>query len=125
MNGEGRGELSDFQIEKFPVISEAGNEYLVKVNPARYSYGVVEISVYKTVEKRGLFGGTKIKYVAINEDVFGEGTYYPEMGEWNYDYRAMAINEIIGYENSVKERIKHEEDRMAAVRAFEEWNGKE
>lgn len=111
--------MSSLYLEKFPVISETGNEYLATVENVRNLERTVEITIYKPRTKKGIFGRSKI----ICEPV--GGSCYQEDGGWNYDYKAMAINEIIRYENSVKNQVKHEDNRKEGVKQFEDWDGKE
>lgn len=56
-----------------------------------------------------------------------EGDFAPSYFEekWDYDYIQMAINEVINYENSIKEQINHENKQKAAIEKFEAWSGQE
>ncbi len=111
-------------LKKFPVVSKTNIEYLVEIYPVRQMEKAVEVCVYKTKKRQGWFGRVKVDATAINVDWAG-GEIYTENGEWDYDYKAMAINEIIKYENSIKEKIEHEAKRKEGVKMFEEWDGKE
>ncbi|MFT0803340.1 hypothetical protein VSK91_21970 [Bacillus swezeyi] len=111
--------MSKFYLYKYPVTSVEGNEYAVSIYDEKYSSNSVRVSLYKKV--RGFFGKEKFKCLT------GSGNWAPcyDEKEWRYDYIEMAINEIIKYENSIKEKNEHENKRKVAFEMFEKWSGKE
>lgn len=104
--------MSEFYLEKYPVISENGDEYLVSVFPT-IAYKHVNAEVY--VKRKGLFG--RKKFMLVNWSIYEES-------EWNYDYRAIAMNEIKKYENRVERQNQHEINRKQGAKRFEQWNGR-
>ncbi|KAA6472130.1 hypothetical protein [Bacillus swezeyi] len=111
--------MSQFHLFKYPVTSKEGNEYAVSIYDERYSSNTVRVSLYKKTQ--GFFRKEKFKCLT------GSGNWAPcyDEKEWKYDYIAMAINEVIRYENSIKEKIEHENKRKVAFKMFEKWSGKE
>ena len=123
-NGKGRGKLSDLYLEKFPVVTETGNEYLAVIKESDMFDKTVEVFLIEQYEHKGLFGRVKTKYKQLNKHFIGGGRLYDEKS-WEYDYKAMAINEAVEYEKRIKERSDHEANRKKGAKRFEEWDGKE
>ncbi|CAF1784169.1 SPbeta prophage-derived putative protein YoqB [Bacillus subtilis] len=111
--------MKEFHLHKYPVTSVEGNEYAVSIYNDRHSKGFVKVSLYKKV--RGFFRKEKFKCLTREGDF--APSYFEE--KWDYDYIQMAINEVIIYENSIKEKINHENKQKAAIEKFEAWNGQE
>lgn len=110
--------MSEFQLEKFPVVSENGNEYLVSVFQDTHWHKHVTARVY--VKRKGLFG--RDKFVCIQGGNMFDRSVYDEE-KWNYDYIAVAMNEVRKYENRIAREIQHEINRKEGAKRFEEWNG--
>lgn len=111
--------MSEFHLFKYPITSVEGNEYAVSIYEARYSADLVKVSLYKKV--RGIFGREKFKCLTDS------GNFAPCYDEkkWNYDYIAMAKNEVVLYEKSLREKVEHENKRKTAINKFEQWKGRE
>lgn len=110
--------MKEFHLHKYPVTSVEGNEYAVSIYNDRHSKGFVKVSLYK---RCAVFQERKIqvsyKRRRLRSELFRE--------KWDYDYIQMAINEVINYENSIKEQINHENKQKAAIEKFEAWSGQE
>lgn len=110
--------MKEFHLHKYPVTSVEGNEYAVSIYNDRHSKGFVKVSLYK---RCAVFRKEKFKCLTREGDF--APSYFEE--KWDYDYIQMAINEVINYENSIKEQINHENKQKAAIEKFEAWSGQE
>lgn len=101
-------------LNKYPVISENGNTYLVSIWEDNHGFYVVDIYV----EKVGLFGKKKFKQV---NGGFYENYY--EIEKWNYDLVTMAQHEVRKYEKKIASQIRHQKKLNNAFKEFKEWDG--
>ena len=117
--------MSKMYLEKFPVTYDNGNEYLLMIrNSPVFGKKYVDVSLYKKIVKESIFKNKKIKLQKLNVNGSGYGAQYEEK-LWNYDYKEMAINEVIGYEIKLNEQKQHEINRENGKVQFENWDGKE
>src|SRR5690554_653578 len=102
-------------MKKFPVISENGNEYLVKI---RRSFGVhiYEVIVY---ERRKIFG---VPYFNRLNGGFLDDNEYDALN-YDYDFVEMAKAEINRLEHRWELQYLREKVRNIGVGKFEEWDG--
>jgi len=115
--------MSKMYLAKFPVTYDNGNEYLSIIRDSPKSNRHVDVSLYKKVVKESIFENKKIKLQKLNVNGSGYGAQYEEE-LWNYDYKEMAINEVIGYEIKLNEQKQHEISREKSKVSFENWDGK-
>jgi hypothetical protein len=104
--------MGEFYLEKYPVISENGDEYLVSVFQS-IAYKHVQAEIH--VKRKGLFG--RKKFERVNWSLYEEP-------EWKYDYRAIAMNEVKKYENRIERQRQHEINQKQGAKRFEEWDGR-
>lgn len=97
-------------MEKFPVISETGNEYLVKVNVSKWFHcDVYDIKLYK-----------KKKFFNIHYDSFlDEKTYYETAYFKDKSIITMVKNLIYDYE----EKLNYKYISRNKLIEFEQWDG--
>lgn len=105
-------------MNKFPVISERGNEYRVEVIESRLFVDHCEIYVYE--KYIGWFGRERFRF--LNERFMGRPRSY-DAKEYNFDFIAMTKHEIKRMEDSWEAYEKREQLKMEAERKFEEWDG--
>jgi hypothetical protein len=111
--------MGEFYLEKYPVMSANGNEYLVSVFQDHYAYKHVNAQVY--IKRKGLFG--REKFVCVSGGNMFDRSIYLET-EWNYDYKAIALNEVKKYENTLESQRLHELNRKEGAKRFEDWDGR-
>lgn len=115
--------MSKMYLEKFPVTSDNGNEYLLIIRDSPvFIKAHVDVSLYKKVVKESILGNKKIRLQKLNVNTSGYGASYEEE-EWNYDYKKMAINEVVGYENNLNKQDKHEIRQENSKASFHNWDG--
>lgn len=112
--------MKDFHLEKFPVTSENGVEYLVIITRDKQYPMKVEVDLFEKKGKRNIFG--KEKNRSLNVDAMGYGSLYNEK-EWDYDYIAMAINEVKKYEQRIMNQIITNAKKAVNELKFQEWDG--
>ena len=113
--------MSKLYLEKFPITSKSGTEYLVIISEDPFYNDSVEVALYEKLNKKTIFGKEKIR--ALNRE---HGGFFPsyEESKWGYDYKAMAINEVKKFEESIKEKIEKNAKRLANELKFNDWDGK-
>ncbi|MEH6941622.1 hypothetical protein [Bacillus sp. JJ722] len=107
--------MAELYLEKFPVVSSNGNEYLVNVYEDEF--GFTRSEVY--VRTKGWFGREKFKHI------FGgmfEGGYY-DLEKWDYDFVRIAKNTVYAYESKNAAKLLHEKRKAQGVAKFNEWDG--
>jgi hypothetical protein len=111
--------MSEFYLEKYPVISSNGNEYSVTVSQDRYVNKRVTAQVF--IIRKGLFG--RIRFVSVwGGDMFDRKLYNED--EWSYDYIAIALHAVRKYEDMLEDKRQHESDRSQGAKRFEDWDGR-
>lgn len=102
-------------MKKFPVISENGNEYMVKIRKtiAAYHY---DVFIYR---KRKVFG---IPYFRQLNGGFLDSNIYSAI-EYNFDFVEIAKSEISRLERKWETRKEREIEYLEGVMTFEEWDG--
>lgn len=98
-------------MDKFPVVSEYGNEYHVSM--WENSWGFLDVKIY--VETKGLFGRRKLK------DVYGRAY---DAKSWNYDFVSIAKNAVRKYEDECGKDAEELRLRREGIAVFYEWDGK-
>lgn len=104
-------------MKKFPVTSENGNDYEVRVMLIE-SFGVATVALYSV--KSGLFGITWRKN--LNYGIIGFPEY--SLAKWNYNFVEMAKAEVRDYEGYIAEALRRKQQRAKGIEAFAEWDGK-
>lgn len=105
-------------MKKFPVISENGNEYLVKINESCLLETNYEVRLYE--QYKGWFG--IIKHRFLNENFMHSARYY-DLRNFNFDFVAMARYEIDRMEAEWEADKQLEQKKLEAKQKFNEWNG--
>lgn len=110
-------------MQKFPVTSKNGNEYLVVVEMGyiRYVGEILDVTLYRSEVKIGLFGRKKEVLIRLYSTHFDEN-------EKEFNSYVEASKKCVElYEMSIekKERKKREkEERKKRMHTeFERWNG--
>lgn len=104
-------------MKKFPVISENGNEYLVRIHQGTLADGLLRVDVYQ--KRVGLFGIRRNKKLNNRRCDY---SHYNE-AKWEYDYIEMAQNAIRKVEYQVAESKRVVVLREYNAKKFEEWDG--
>lgn len=99
-------------MNKYPVTSANGNEYLVEMNHG--SLGIFFVDV--CVPYRGLFG--RQKWEKVNGDYTN---FTPSVHD--YDYVRIAKLAVEKYEGSTAKAIRVKALKAEGKRKFEEWDG--
>lgn len=99
-------------MKKYPVTSDSGNVYEVRVKDGVGIFGVTEVSVYG--HRTGIFGNNRKRWLS-------SGEYLPD--GWAYDYVAMARSQVRKYEESIAEEIRRKRQQAQGIEAFAEWDG--
>lgn len=101
------------KASKFPVISENGNEYLVRIKKSieYHTYHIEDVIICAIYVKRkfNLFGYQK---------VYGMSVYY---NNWNDSIIELCKESVKQYE---KEHVLPERKYKQSLEEFEKWNGK-
>ena len=105
-------------MKKFPVISESGNEYLVKLVESYIFENYFAVYVYETYV--GLFGRKRFRYV--NEQLMGYPRSY-DVSKFDFNLVAVAKHEIKRMEDEWEADKLSAQLRNDAKRKFEEWDG--
>lgn len=99
---------------KFPVISDKGNEYFIKIKKwidgVDDNYSSIEVHIYKV--ERKLFSN---KLVSLYLKTFKSNT--PEF----YDYVLASKNTVLEYERSRSFILK--ENEIVSEKKFKQWDG--
>ncbi|WP_342532686.1 hypothetical protein MHB40_14630 [Lysinibacillus sp. FSL K6-0057] len=99
---------------KFPVISDKGNEYFIKIKKwidgVDNGYSSIEVHIYKV--ERKLFSN---KLVSLYLKTFKSNT--PEF----YDYVLASKNTVLEYEGSSSFILK--ENEIVSEKKFKQWDG--
>lgn len=99
---------------KFPVISDKGNEYFIKIKKwidgVDNSYSIIEVHIYN-VERR-LFSNNLVPLYLK--------TYKSNTQEF-YDYVLASKNTVLEYEGSSAFILK--ENEIISKKKFKHWNG--
>lgn len=102
-------------MKKFPVISESGNEYKIKIAKT-WGANYVEVFVYK---KRRLMGIPY--YRQLNGGFLDNNVYY--LIDYDFDYVKIAKDEINRLEKKWAEKERRSFAHIMGVHQFEEWDG--
>lgn len=102
-------------MKKFPVISEKGDEYLVKIGRT-FGAHIYEVFVY---ERRKIFG---IPYFKQLNGGFLDDNVYDAL-KYEYDFVEMAKAEINRLEHRWELQYLREKARKIGAVKFEEWDG--
>lgn len=102
-------------MEKFPVYSDSGREYLI--DTINYE-DIICVSAY--IRRDGWLGWIS-KWKKVAGGYFG-GRYSPR--EWNYDIKAMAKHLINEYERRHLDQMIHKEKMESMFVDFEKWDGR-
>jgi hypothetical protein len=101
-------------LSKFPVHSETGKEYMVKIFNGYSSDNVVVKVYYRTNH-----------WLLRWDRVSGkEWMGYYRLEEWEYDFIDMAKNQLKLHETEVVNREINKEKFKNGLKKFKEWNGK-
>lgn len=103
-------------MRKFPVISEKGIEYLVKISNPLFDYYAVKVCV-----KRKIFGVTYNSQV--NYEDLGGSPWYDGF-KYDYNFVKMATDEIARIEAKWAEESRREKMREIGTNKFADWDGK-
>lgn len=98
-------------MDKYPVVSEYGNEYYVSM--WEDSWGYLNVRVY--VKTKGWLGRTKFKSVQVR-------TYLAR--DWGYDFVQIARNAVRKYETECAKEVEDARLRREGIAVFYEWDGK-
>lgn len=103
-------------MRKFPVVSESGREYEVRINRNLNCSDLTEVIVY--TETFIPFGGTRIKHMKkVHRVVYNEV-------EQEYRFVDMAKYAVAIYEEVAHREIRLEEAERENLRKFNEWDGR-
>jgi len=103
-----------YNVEKFPVISPAGNQYYAEIvyNHERFSYGTLTCNIYqRVIKKNGKFK---------DEEVGSKGFDFVGVSS---DYITVVKGLIQRYEDTKIMIQKHEESRINNKKLFNDWDG--
>lgn len=114
--------MSDFYLSKYPVVSESGKEYRVDVCPDHIYGNHVMCGIFEVQIRRNIFGVKREKLVQLNNTSMFRDIYKED--DWNYDYTAVAKNEIKKYENRLEKEAEQARRRKDGVSKFNEWDGR-
>ena len=103
-------------MRKFPVISESGREYEVRINRWINGSDLTEVLVY--AERAVPFGK-----VIINIMKKVHRVVYNEVEE-EYKFVEMAKFAVVKYEEVAQREIRLNEAENENVRKFDEWDGR-
>lgn len=112
--------MTELYLEKFPVTSHNGMEYLVTVQEDRNDVRYVDVRLYEKIGKKNIFGKEKLRF--LNRGFMGYGSLYDEK-KWDYDYIAMATNEVKDYEQRIMNQINANAKKIANELKFQKWDG--
>lgn len=105
-------------LEKFPVISSNGNEYLVKVKECFLFVAHYEIRVYE--KYTGWFG--RERYRLLNDDSMGFVRSY-DARKYDFDLAKMAQYEVARMESEWEAQDLLEKNLLEAENKFKKWDG--
>lgn len=109
--------LKNYKLEKFPVVSSEGNEFLIAIKPCNIFVDVADVEVFSIITKRGLFGRERKKLRSVGKYVYDEISY-------EYDYVFMAKRSVEKVEERLRKEREDEIMRVSAIKRFESWDGK-
>ena len=98
-------------LEKFPVVSEYGNEYYVSMWEDSCGF----LSVYVYVQTKGWFGRTKYKNVWIDA---------VRASKYGYNFVEIAKKVVRNYEARCAKEVETRRLKREGIEAFHKWDGK-
>jgi hypothetical protein len=107
------------ELRKFPVFSNEGHEYLVKITKGRYTSSV---SVEVFVKGAGWLKREKWIRVRGGSTTFDAEWYCPD--DWNYDYIEIAKHSVESYETKNEELLAKRKADTEGKSRFEQWDGR-
>ncbi|AKO91991.1 hypothetical protein BEH_07685 [Priestia filamentosa] len=105
-------------LTKYPVVSQNGNQY--RIDAWEDKWGTAHIEVFVYLGKSKIFKRDKFKSVYGGDEY---GTAY-DAPRWKYNYVAMAKDQVISYENYLKNIERKATERNDGVKEFSKWDGK-
>jgi hypothetical protein len=114
--------MSEFYLSKYPVVSDSGKEYRVDIYPDHLYARHVICGIFTVVEKRNIFGKERKKFRQLNNTNIGRTIY--EEKKFNYDYIAIAREEIKAYEDECREYEEFKQGRNTGIKNFNRWIGR-
>ncbi len=106
-------------MNKYPVISERGNEYQVELFVGE-SLALAGFNIVIKERRKGLFNIEFFKTLKHYNRFLNEGEMFEKYGS----YVDIAKYFVSLYEQEIKEEIEYEEKRRSYVKEFEEWDGR-